>query len=70
MRSGVPLRFATNVSVEVRIIAVAPASQFDTKTLEPSLPATVNARKRVVEHPVGLTASILAGFNGIVFRTA
>ena len=67
---GLPLRSGTRVSVEVRIIFVPPASQFDTNTLEPSLPATVNKRKRAVEQPVGLTESMFTELNGITFLTA
>src|SRR2546423_10856897 len=67
---GLPLRSPTRVSVAVRIIFVPPASQFDTNTLEPSLPATVNKRKRAVEQPVGLTESTFTELNGITFLTA
>jgi hypothetical protein len=67
---GLPLRSPTRLSVEVRIIFVPPASQFDTNTLEPSLPATVNNRKRAVEQPVGFTESMFTELNGITFLTA
>src|SRR5690242_4667702 len=69
MSNGLPLRSKTGLSVVVRIIVVPPASQLETKTLEPSLDATVNRRKRAVEHPVGLTVSILEELNGTTFRT-